>query len=143
MASRKKEGERMVGRSTEGDEADASGTTGEGLGEAVEVDPVTGVPLEDMMLTMAHLPSGVEGPDSGLEDFEDVPDADSQSRSVPVVAGLIKIDFNDDDAVQKMLKEVGDNYAAILEASGDKVAPDGSLRIISEGGVPVKGLKKR
>ena len=133
----------MVGRSTEGDEADASGVSGEGLGDAVEVDPVTGVPLEDMMLTMAHIPSGVEGPDSGLEDFEDVPDADTQSRSAPVFSGLIKIDFSDDDAVKKMLREVRDNYAAVLKASGDKVAPDGSLRLISEGGVPVKGLKKR
>lgn len=95
------------------------------------------------MLTMAHIPSGVEGQDSGLEDFEDVPDADTKSRSTPVIAGLVKIDFNDDDAVQKMIREIVDNYAAVLEANGDKVAPRGSLRVVSEGGVPVKGLKKR
>jgi hypothetical protein len=124
--------------STEGDIPDVGGA---GVGDAaeIEVDPATGVPLEDLMLSMAHIGTSVADPDNDQSNPNEVPDADPVDRGgAPVIAGFHKIDFNDDDAIDEMVSGIGDAYEAAVKAAGLKMAPRGSLKVISEGGVPVE-----
>jgi hypothetical protein len=92
------------------------------------------------MVSAAHIGINVEDPEIGLDDPAEVPSADpARSRTEPpVVAGFHKIDFEDDDAIDAMVAEIADNYRAAVKAAGLKMAPRGSLKVVSRGGVPVK-----
>jgi hypothetical protein len=63
-------------------------------------------------------------------------------RGDPLIRGLIKIDFNDDDAIDAMIKEVTDQYREAAEARGLKFAPKGSLELVSVGGVPAEEYRR-
>lgn len=61
----------------------------------------------------------------------------------PIIRGLVKIDFNDDDAIDEMVADIADQYRAAAKAAGLKMAPRGFLVVISEGGVPVEEYRRK
>lgn len=104
------------------------------------MDPVTGVPLQDLMVSVMRVgvDESSESVDSGYSDPDEVPDADPVGRPEAFIAGFHKIDFNDDDAIDDMVAGIVEEYKAAAEARGLKFAPKGSLKVVSEGGVRVE-----
>jgi hypothetical protein len=102
----------MVGNTPTGDEGAVQSASGYGVEAAPgEVDPVTGVPLEDLMVSAATVGSRYVPSTEVDSDPEEVAEVDLPARGKPVMMGFHKIDFESDTEVSELSKGLA---AAIL-----------------------------
>ncbi|RKZ96513.1 MAG: hypothetical protein DRQ40_00765 [Gammaproteobacteria bacterium] len=106
-----------------------------------EVDPTTGVPIEDLMVSAATVGTLYDPATDDPSQPEEVADVDLQERGTPVMMGQHKVNFDSDKEVSELGKGIA---AAILnkarklgmEPSG-KRTEGSATTIVSIGGVAI------